>query len=134
VFTQFTPRPDYRLARKLSRDYFVVVVEVEFRLDVVSPIGDTLVPLVLDLDESVELPLASMLDDLWLLVSVEIVGDGTIGVVDWVVEELEDDICAKAVPVIREATIVAARRVFIMSNAPWAIRCGRGSLAIHPVR
>jgi hypothetical protein len=125
VFTQFTPHLAYRLARPLSRDYFVVVVEVEFRVDVESPIGDTLVPLVLDLDESVELPLASMLDDLWLLVSVEIVGEGTIGVVVWVDVELEDELCAKAAPVIRVTASVAANRVLIMVHAPWGIRCGR---------
>jgi hypothetical protein len=56
VLTQSMPHQDYRLARPISRDYFVVVVEVEFRVDVESPIGDTLVPLVEDLEESFVLP------------------------------------------------------------------------------
>jgi hypothetical protein len=89
----------------------------EFRVDVVSPAGETVVPLEVDPDELVSAPLT--LVDFWLLVSVE-VDDGrtTGGVVDWVVVELEDELCAKAVPVIKEATIVAASRVLIISNAP----------------
>jgi len=131
------------MARPISRDYFVVVDEVEFRVDVESPIGDTLVPVEEDPDESLVLPLASMLDDLWLWVSVETVGDGAIGVVDWVSDELEDELCARAAPDIatpdiatpdiRVTAVVAARRVFIMSYAPWGIQVRAGSLAIHSV-
>ena len=40
-----------------------------------------LVPLEVEPDELVMVPLASTLDDLWLLVSVEIVGDGTLWMV-----------------------------------------------------
>jgi len=84
-----------------------------------------LVPLEVEPDELVMVPLASTLDDLWLLVSVEIVGDGTIGAVVWVVDELEDELCAKAAPVIRVSAIVAANRVLIIKNPPLGIRCGR---------
>jgi hypothetical protein len=113
----------------------VVVVAVELCVDVVSPDGDTLVPVEVEPDDLVMLPLASTLDDLWLLVSGEIVGDGTTGaVVDWVVDELDDVVCAIAAPVIRVTAIVAANRVLIMGNAPWGIQVRAGSLAIHPVR
>jgi hypothetical protein len=112
----------------------VVVVEVELCVDVVSPPDDMLEPVVLEPDELVTVPCESTLDDLWLVVSVETVGDGITGVVtDWVVDELEDELCAKAAPVIREAIIVAASRLLIMSNAPWETGCGRGSLAIQVV-
>ena len=94
-----------------------MVVAVEFRVDVVSPAGETVVPLEVDPDELVWTPLAS--DVRWLLVSVETDDGGTTGVVvDCVVVELDDEFCAKAAPVIKEATIVAASKVLIMLNAP----------------
>jgi hypothetical protein len=76
------------------------------------------VPLVVDPDELDWIPLE--LDDFWLLVSVE-VDDGTAGVTDWVVVELEDELCANAAPVIMDATIVAANRVLIICNTPRAL-------------
>jgi len=76
-------------------------------------------------------------DDLWLLVCVEDDDGGMTGaVVDWVDVELDDEFCAKAPPVISEATIVAANRVLIISNTPrersWAgiARCPAGNLAL----
>ena len=90
-------------------------------------------PLEVDPDELVRTPLTS--DDFWLLVSVETDDGGTAGVVDWVVDELEDELCAKAPPAIKDATIVAANRVLIISNAPREFsragiaRCPPGNLA-----
>jgi hypothetical protein len=113
------PYPEGRLARPPGRDHFVVTVAVELRVEVESPVGETVVPLEVEPDELVILPLASTLDDLWLLVSVEDAGAGTTGaVVDCVDVELEDEVCAKAAPVIREAATVAASSVLIMSNSP----------------
>jgi hypothetical protein len=58
-----------------------VVVDVEFRVDVVSPIGATVVFFELvDPEESVTTPLTLVV--FWLLLSEETVGDGTGGVVD----------------------------------------------------
>lgn len=51
-----------------------------------------MVPLEVDPDEFVWTPLES--DVFWLLVSVEVDDGGTTGVVDWVVVELEDELCA----------------------------------------
>lgn len=79
-------------------------------------------PLEVDPDELLLTPLTS--DDFWLLVSVETDDGGTTGVVDWVDVELEDELCAKAPPVIRDATIVAASRVLIISNAPRETQSG----------
>jgi hypothetical protein len=76
------------------------------------------VPLDVDPDELVWIPLE--LDVFWLLVSVE-VDDGTAGVADWVVVELEDELCANAAPVIKDAATVAANRVLIIFNTPMAL-------------
>ena len=104
-------------------------------MDVVPPDGETVVPLDEDPDELVWTPLTS--DDLWLLVWVETDDGGTTGVVvDSVVVELEDELCANAAPVIKEATIVAANRVLIMSSTPGELsragiaRCPHGNLAL----
>jgi hypothetical protein len=119
----------------VSRDQRVVVVADESRVDVVPPDGETVVPLDEDPDELVWTPLTS--DDLWLLVWVETDDGGTTGVVvDSVVVELEDELCANAAPVIKEATIVAANRVLIMSSTPGELsragiaRCPHGNLAL----
>jgi len=98
------------------------VVVAEFRVDVVSPIGETVsfeaVP-----DDLVTTP--STLVVFWLLLSEETDGDGATGtVVDWVVVELEDELCAKAAPVIRERATVAANRFLIILNSPGKLSMG----------
>jgi hypothetical protein len=92
-----------------------VVVSVDFFVDVESPIGDTVVPLEVDPDVLVVTPCAVEL--FWLLVSTETDGATTAGAVV-VVVELEDDVSARATPLIRETAIMAARNVLIMSYAP----------------
>jgi len=91
----------------------VVVVSVDLRVVVVSPIGDTVVPLEVDPLELVTTPLT--LEVRSLLVSVDVSGIGRTGVVVvWVVVELEDEDCAKAAPVINVTAIVAASKAFII--------------------
>ena len=84
------------------------MVSVDFRVVVVSPIGDTVVPL--EVDDPLELVTTPLtLEVRSLLVSDEVIGIGTTGVVVvWVVVELEDEDCAKSAPVIKVTAIVAA--------------------------
>jgi hypothetical protein len=95
-----------------------VVVSVDLRVAVVSPIGDTTVPLELDLFVSVTTPLT--VDVFSLLVETEASdGIGARGVVVvCVVVELEDESCANATPLISIAAIVVASKVLIISGAP----------------
>src|SRR3954453_13314396 len=95
-----------------------VVVSLDLRVAVVSPTGDTTVPLELGLLVSVTTPLT--VDVFWLLVETdEFVGIGTTGVVVvCVVVELEDVFCARATPLISVTAIVAASKVLIMSVSP----------------
>ncbi len=94
-----------------------MVVSVDFFVEVESPIGDTVVPLEVDPVVLVETPLALVV--FWLLVSTETDGATTTGaVVDKVVDELEDDVSARATPLIMETASVAARKVLIMSYSP----------------
>lgn len=85
---------------------------------VVSPIGDTVVPLESDLFVPVTTPLTS--DVRWLLVETEeFDGIGATGVVvDCVDVELDDELCARAAPLISVTAIVAASRVLIISYSP----------------
>src|ERR1700722_19213352 len=82
------------------RDHLVVVVSVDFRVVVVSPTGDTTVPVEEDPLDLVTTPLT--LEVRSLLVSVDVTGIGATGVVVvWVVVELVDEDCAKTAPVIK---------------------------------
>jgi hypothetical protein len=80
----------------------------------VSPVGDTLVPL--ESDRLVPLTTPLTLDVRWLLVETEESdGIGATGVVvDCVVDELDDELCATAAPVISVTAIVAASKVLII--------------------
>jgi hypothetical protein len=90
----------------------VVVVSVDFLVVVVSPIGDTVVPLEVDPLEFVTTPLTLEVRS-WL-VSVDVTGIGATGVVVvWVVVELEED-CARAAPVIKVTAIAAASKALII--------------------
>jgi hypothetical protein len=113
----------------LARDQRTVVVSVDFFVATESPAGDTLVPLELDLLVSVTTPLT--LDDRWLLLEVEVSdGIGATGVVvDCVVVELEDELCARAAPVINVTATVAASKVLIIVFSPGGIGGGRRPLA-----
>jgi len=93
-----------------------VVVSVDFFVDVVSPIGDTVVPLEVDPVVVVETPLELVV--FWLLVSTATDGITAVGVVVDVVVELEDELCAKAAPVIKVTAIVATSMDLIMSVSP----------------
>jgi hypothetical protein len=94
-----------------------VVVSVDFRVAVVSPSGDTVVPLDVDPVDWVVTPFAVVV--FWLLVSTETAGAGMTGVVvDWVDVVLEEEDCANAPPVINVTAIVAASKDLIMSNSP----------------
>jgi hypothetical protein len=90
----------------------VVVVSIDFLVVVVSPIGDTTVPLVVDPLELVTTPLTLEVRS-WL-VSVDVTGIGATGVVVVVVVELEDEDCANAAPVIKVTVIVAASKALII--------------------
>lgn len=94
------------------RDQFLVLVSVDLRVVVVSPKGETVVPLEVDPDVLVVTPLPVVV--FWLLLSVETTGAGMTGFVVCVVVVLEDEDCAKAAPVISVTAIVAASRVFII--------------------
>jgi hypothetical protein len=85
---------------------------------VVSPIGETVVPLVEEWLLSVETP--SLVDECWLLLEIEeFDGIGATGaVVDCVVDELDEELCAKATPVISVTAIAAARKVLVMMSTP----------------
>jgi hypothetical protein len=100
-----------------SRYQRTVVVSLDLRVAVVSPIGDTLVPLELERLLSVTTPL--MVDVFWLLDEVDVSdGIGVTGAVVVVVVELEDELCAKAPPLNNVTAIVAASKILIMSDAP----------------
>lgn len=90
----------------------MVVVSIDFLVVVVSPIGDTTVPLVVDPLELVTTPLTLEVRS-WL-VSVDVTGIGATGVVVVVVVELEDEDCANAAPVIKVTVIVAASKALII--------------------
>jgi hypothetical protein len=107
-----------------ARDQRTVVVSVDLWVDVVSPTGDTVVPLELDLLVSVTTPLT--LDVCWLLVeTAESDGIGARGVVvDCVVVELEEELCARATPVVNVTAIVAASKVLIMVGSPGELGAG----------
>jgi hypothetical protein len=95
----------------------VVVVSVDFRVAVVSPVGDMVVPLEVVSVELVTTPLILVV--FWLVVSTATSGAMTTGaVVDWVVVVVEDVDCANAPPVIRAAVIVAASNNLFISISP----------------
>jgi hypothetical protein len=99
-------------ALKRPRDHLVVVVSVDFRVVVVSPIGDTTVPVEEDPLDLVTTPLT--LEVRSLVVSVDVTGIGATGVVVvWVVVELVDEDCARTAPVIKVTATVAASNVLI---------------------
>jgi hypothetical protein len=108
----------------VARDQRTVVVSVVLCVAVVSPEGDTVVPLELDLLVSVITPLT--VDDVWLLVELETSdGIGATGVVVVrVVVELEDELCAKATPLISVTAIVAASRDLIITGSPGKLGAG----------
>jgi hypothetical protein len=106
----------------------VIVVSVVFRVAVVSPVGETVVPLEVEAAVLVTTPLTLVVFS--VLVSTDATGAGMTGVVVvCVVVELEEDDCAKAPPVIRVRVIVAASRVLIILNSPenWV---GAGSFVL----
>ena len=91
-----------------------MVVSVDLRV-VVSPDGETAVPLVVVWLLSV-IPL--VVSVVWLL--FELLPPYTEeGVVDWVDVVLEDEVCARATPVIIARAVVTARKDLIMSCSPW---------------
>src|SRR5271170_317402 len=92
------PRRENGAACISPRDQFLVVVSVDLCVVVVSPSGETVVPLEVEPDVLVVTPLTLVV--FWLLVSVETTGAGMMGVVVCVVVVLEDEDCAKALPVI----------------------------------
>lgn len=79
---------------------------------------------------SVETP--SLLDECRLLVVMEeFDGSGTTGVVvDCVVDELDEELCAEATPVISVTASAAARKVLIMMGTPE--HCGRKRRSLPP--
>jgi hypothetical protein len=87
------------------------VVEVEFRVAVVSPDGATVVPVELDV-VPVTTPLTVVVFSLW--VSTDAAGGGVAGVVVVCVVVLDEEDCAKAPPVIRATAIVAASACLII--------------------
>jgi hypothetical protein len=91
----------------------VVVVSVDFRV-VVSPYGETVVALVVVWVLSVT-PLLVLV--VWLLLELPPPYTGA-GVVDWVDVVLEDEVCARATPVIIARAVVTARKYLIMSCIP----------------
>jgi hypothetical protein len=116
--------PPELAARGNPRGQRTVVVSVDFFVAVVSPIGETVVPLEVD-PVLVTTPLTVV--DFWLLVSVETTGGGMTGVVVCVVVVLDDVDCANAPPVMSARAIVAASKDLVMANSP-GIGCERGSL------
>jgi hypothetical protein len=110
------PRHGNGAASVSPRDQFLVVVSVDLRVVVVSPNGETVVPLEVEPDVLVVTPLTVVV--LWLLVSVETTGAGMTGFVVCVVVVLEEEDCAKAPPVISVTAIAAASKVLIISNSP----------------
>jgi hypothetical protein len=96
------------------RDQRTVVVSVDFFVEVVSPVGETVVPLEVDACELVTTPLTVVV--FWLLVSTDATGAGITGVVVVcvVVELEEEDDCANAPPVNKVTATVAASKVLII--------------------
>jgi hypothetical protein len=91
-----------------------VVVSVDFRV-VVSPYGETVVPLVVVWLVSVT-PLLVLV--VWLL--LELPPPYTeAGAVDWVEVVLDVEVCARATPVIIAKAVATARKYLIMSCSPW---------------
>jgi hypothetical protein len=91
----------------------VVVVSEDFRV-VVSPYGETVVPPVEVWVVSVTPLVVSVV---WLL--LELPPPYTeAGAVDWVDVVLEDEVCARATPVIIARAVVATRKYLIMSCPP----------------
>jgi hypothetical protein len=91
----------------------VVVVSVDLRV-VVSPYGETVVPPVEVWVVSVTPLVVSVV---WLL--LELPPPYTeAGAVDWVDVVLEDEVCARATPVIIARAVVATRKYLIMSCPP----------------
>jgi len=93
----------------------VVVVVDEFRVAVVSPVGETVVPLEADV-VPVTTPLTVVVFLLW--VSTEAAGGGATGAVVVCVVVVEEEDCAKAPPVIRATAIDAASTCLIMLMFP----------------
>jgi hypothetical protein len=103
------------------RDQRVVVVSVDFRVAVVSPVGDMVVPLEVVSVELVTTPLTLVV--FWVVVSTSTRGAMTTGAaVDWVVVVVEDEDCAKAPadipPVTKAAANVAASGNLVISISP----------------
>ncbi len=116
----------------LARDQRVVVVSFDLCVSVVTPNGDTVVPLELDLLISVTTPLTP--DDRCVLVETEESdGIGAIGAtVVCVVVVLEDELCATAMPLSRDTAIVVAERILNMPDSPKVFlgRCGVARLIV----
>jgi len=98
-------------------DQRTVVVSLDLRVAVVSPVGDTVVPLELERLLSVTTPLTVVEFEVELDTE-ESDGIGTTGVVVDVVVVLDDELWAKAAPVINVTASVAASRVLTMLEAP----------------
>ena len=94
----------------------MVVVSVDFRVAVVSPVGAMVVPLEVDPLLLTVTPFTLVVFS--LLVWVETTGGGMTGVVvvDCVVVELDEELCAKAPPVMSVTANVAANNDLIISN------------------
>jgi hypothetical protein len=103
-----------RLSVRQTSDQRVVVVCVELCVAVVSPIGDMVEPLEVDV-EPVTTPLTVVVFSLWLSTEA---GGGVAGVVVVCVVELEEEDCAKAPPVMRATAIVAASACLIILMFP----------------
>jgi hypothetical protein len=123
-----TAREDHVATTNARGQRTVVVDSDDLCVAVVSPNGETVVPLDEERLLSVESPL--LLDECWLLVETEeFDGIGATGVVvDWVVEELDDELCARATPVISVTAIVTARKVLIIVWTPGDLERERRSL------
>jgi len=94
----------------------VVVDSVDFRV-VVSPDGETVVLLVVLWVLSV-IPLLVSVVRLLLELLPPYTGAGGV-IVDWVDVVVEDEVCARATPVIIAMAVVATRKDLIMSCSPW---------------
>ena len=90
-------------------------MSVDLRVVVMSPDGDSVVPLEVDVDLFVTAP--SVPTVRWVLVSTVDVVDG-MGDVDCVVVVLDDVVSARLAPVIIARTIAAASIDLIMPSAP----------------
>ena len=111
-----------------QRDQRMVVVCVELCVAVVSPVGETVVPLEVDV-EPVTTPLTLVVFSLWLSTDA---GGGVAGVVVVCVVVLEEEDCAKAPPVIRATAIVAASTCFDHLNVSRdKVRAGIARLVVY---